>query len=64
MLLALLCLSAQDLSKWGTYELVSKLLVVELQHGGMPEEVRSLTVFYCEQPVFSESSMFYPAAFR
>lgn len=50
-----LCLSAQDLTKWGTYELVSKLLVVELQRGGMPVEVRSLitTVSYCEQPVSS-----------
>lgn len=42
MLLVSLCLSAQDLSKWGTYELVSKLLVVELQHGGVPVQVRSL----------------------
>ncbi|TSL16056.1 Mediator of RNA polymerase II transcription subunit 14 [Bagarius yarrelli] len=31
--------NSQDLSKWGTYELVSKLLVVELQHGGVPVEM-------------------------
>ncbi|KAF4086904.1 hypothetical protein AMELA_G00089630 [Ameiurus melas] len=31
--------NAQDLTKWGTYELVSKLLVVELQSGGMPVEM-------------------------
>lgn len=42
LLLSLLCFSAQDLSKWGIYELVSKLLVVELQHGGVPVEVTPL----------------------
>ncbi|KAK3543866.1 hypothetical protein QTP70_030052 [Hemibagrus guttatus] len=31
--------NAQDLSKWGIYELVSKLLVAELQHGGVPVEM-------------------------
>ncbi|MCJ8732514.1 hypothetical protein PDJAM_G00212280 [Pangasius djambal] len=31
--------NAQDLTKWGTCELVSKLLVVELQHGGVPVEM-------------------------
>ncbi|KAL7881570.1 hypothetical protein AOLI_G00084180 [Acnodon oligacanthus] len=31
--------NAQDLSKWGIYELVSKLLVVEVQLGGLPIEM-------------------------
>ncbi|KAF7709465.1 cohesin subunit SA-2 isoform X2 [Silurus meridionalis] len=31
--------NAQDLTKWGTYELVSKLLVVESQNGGVPVEM-------------------------
>uniref|UniRef100_A0A8B9LLF2 Cohesin subunit SA n=1 Tax=Astyanax mexicanus TaxID=7994 RepID=A0A8B9LLF2_ASTMX len=30
---------AQDLSKWGIYEVVSRLLVFEVQHGGLPVEV-------------------------
>lgn len=52
ILLESMCLSAQDLSKWGTYELISTLLVVEVQHGGVPVEVRSLTtVSYCRQRV-------------
>lgn len=59
ILMVSLCFSSQDLSKWGIYELVSKLLVVELQHGGVPVEVRSLitTVSYREQPDSSESSV-------
>ncbi|KAI4886085.1 hypothetical protein NFI96_030137, partial [Prochilodus magdalenae] len=31
--------NAQDLSKWRIYELVSRLLVVEVQHGGLPVEM-------------------------
>lgn len=31
--------STQDLSKWGTCELVFRLLVVEVQHGGLPVEM-------------------------
>ncbi|XP_072542279.1 cohesin subunit SA-2 [Salminus brasiliensis] len=31
--------NAQDLSKWGMYELVSRLLVVEVQRGGLPVEM-------------------------
>ncbi|KAG9271104.1 cohesin subunit SA-2-like [Astyanax mexicanus] len=31
--------NAQDLSKWGIYEVVSRLLVFEVQHGGLPVEM-------------------------
>ncbi|XP_066542125.1 cohesin subunit SA-2 isoform X2 [Hoplias malabaricus] len=36
--------NAQDLSKWGIYELVSKLLVIEVQHGGLPAEMTTETL--------------------
>lgn len=37
--------SAQDLSKWSLYELGTRLLDVEIKHGGLPMEV-TLLAFY------------------
>lgn len=37
--------SAQDLSKWSLYELGTRLLDVEIKHGGLPMEV-TLIAFY------------------
>ncbi len=37
--------SAQDLSKWSLYELGTRLLDVEIKHGGLPMEVTLLALY-------------------